>query len=255
MSNETPTTSHTDAVTKYDMMTVRSIRGLEARTIAKWEDDGWELVSQEPAKLQTQLHFRRPKSPFPWKVMAIVGGVLAVLAVVIIIGVSTSSGDEEPNAEPSSVATSAPPETSPSPEPSHEAPAPAQEEILTAQNNPDLAALLVGPSDGSSVEQFASEYAGRLIEFDGSIGAMAPHGDSNTRYDILLSFGDYSEIQSFGGPSFQFRDVNTTYDLHYEGDVPDTIGVGTNVHVVAEVGAFDPATTLFQLTPVTTQFR
>lgn len=255
MSNETPAASHTDAVTKYDLMTVRSIRGLEARTITKWEKDGWELVSQDATKLQTQLRFRRPKSPFPWKVLAVVGVVLAVLAVVITIGVALSSGDEEVTTEPAPAVTSAPPETTSSPEPSQEAEAPAQEVVLTAENSADLAALLVGPSDGPSVEQFAREYAGRLIEFDGSIGAMTPHGDASTRYDILLVFGDYSDTQSFGGPSFQFRDVNTTSDLHYVGDIPDTIGVGTNVHVVAEVGAFDPATTLFQLTPVTTQFR
>lgn len=260
VSNETPAAPQTDVVTKYDVMSVRSIRGLEARTIAKWAKDGWEFVSQETATLQTQLHFRRPKSPFPWKILAIIGGVLAILAVIITIGIALSSGDEEPTTDAPPVATSSPAETVPAetipaPEPSQEAVAPVQEEILTAENNADLAALLVGPSDGPSVEAFARQYAGRLIEFDGSIGAMAPHGDYDTRYDILLVSGDYSETQSFGGPSFQFRDVNTTSDLNYEGAVPDTIGVGTNVRVVAEVGAFDPMTLLFQLTPVRTQFR
>jgi hypothetical protein len=44
------------------MKTVQSIRGMEARTKAKWERDGWELVEQaDPSMLRTKLTFRRPK--------------------------------------------------------------------------------------------------------------------------------------------------------------------------------------------------
>lgn len=65
--------------------------------------------------------------------------------------------------------------------------------------------------------------------------------------------GDYSETYSNGGPNFQLRDVNTTNDLHLTGEVPDTIDVGTKVHVIARVGSFkDP---LFQLEPVQTSLR
>src|SRR5690606_7474584 len=131
--------------------------------------------------------------------------------------------------------------------------APAEETPLTIESNADLAALLTGPSDGPTVEAFAKKYADQLIEFDGSIGAMNPHEGYTTRYDILIANGDYSETHSNGGPSFQFRDVNITNDLHLTGDVPDTIGVGTNVHVIARVGSFkDP---LFQLKPVETRVR
>lgn len=256
-NNSTP--SSPDREVKYDLTTVRSVRGLEARTIAKWEKDGWEFVSQEVGKIQTQITFRRPKTPVPWRTLAIIGGVLAVCAVVIVIGVSVSGGgSKEPEASSSPSASSVTEQT-----PASEAPAetdepvePATEEILTVENSTDLAALLTGPSDGASVEQFAQTYAGRLIEFDGSIGAIAPHGDYNTRYDILVVFGDYSETHSSGGPSFQFRDVNTVSDLHYEGEnIPDTIGVGQNVRIVARVGSFEPDSTLFLLEPVRTRFR
>lgn len=39
---------------KYELKTVRTIRGTEARTTAKWQKDGWELVTQSQGALQTQ---------------------------------------------------------------------------------------------------------------------------------------------------------------------------------------------------------
>lgn len=125
---------------------------------------------------------------------------------------------------------------------------------LTAANNPELAALLADDECGDSIAQFASKYRGRTIEFDGNIGAMQPHEDYDTRYDILVLAGDFNP-ETNPGPNFVFRDVNTTYDLHYTGDVPDTIGQGTNLHVVAEVGDYEVSRCLFLLEPVSTQVR
>ena len=125
---------------------------------------------------------------------------------------------------------------------------------LTAANNPELAALLAGDECGDSIAQFASKYRGRTIEFDGNIGAMQPHEDYDTRYDILVLAGDFNPETSHG-PNFQFRDVNTTSDMHWTGDTTGTIGPGTNLHVVAEVGDFDADHCLFLLEPVSTQVR
>lgn len=125
---------------------------------------------------------------------------------------------------------------------------------MTVENNPELAALLAGSDCEDSIAQFAAKYRGRTIEFDGNIAAMAKHGNHDTRYDILVVAGDYGATNR--GPNFQFRDVNTTSDLHYTGDVPDTIGQGTNLHVVAEVGDYEgPRTCLFVLRPVSTAVR
>ncbi|WP_185972348.1 DUF4839 domain-containing protein [Georgenia yuyongxinii] len=238
---------------KYELKTVRTIRGTEARVTAKWEKAGWELVTQSQGKLQTEIKFRRAKPRTPWRLLAVLGGVLLLLAVIIFIGVSLSGGgSSQPTTSPTDSA--APPSEQPSgePEPSE----PAEEETLTAENNADLAALLTGPSDGPTVEEFAAKYNGRVIEFDGNIGAMNLHGDASTRYDILVSFGDFSETRSSGGPNFQFRDVNTTHDLHLTGDdIPDTIGVGHNLHIVARVEEFETDSLLFLLDPVSTQFR
>lgn len=130
---------------------------------------------------------------------------------------------------------------------------PAAQPALTAKSNADLAALLAGTDTcGESIGAFAAKYRGQAIEFDGSVSAMNNHADYDTRYDILVSYGDFSETKSYGGPSFQFRDVGIS-DLHLAGS--DSIGVGANVHVVAKVGEFVENQCLFLLDPVTTTVR
>lgn len=39
-----------DGQPQYEIKTVQAIRGTEARTIAKWENDGWEVTGQAPAE-------------------------------------------------------------------------------------------------------------------------------------------------------------------------------------------------------------
>ena len=80
---------------------------------------------------------------------------------------------------------------------------------------------------------------------------MNNHGDASTRYDILILAGDYSNT-SATGPNFQYNDVGT-FDLHLTGaNVPDSIGVGDNLHIVATVDEFDRESCLFVLEPVST---
>ena len=125
----------------------------------------------------------------------------------------------------------------------------------SAPTPPDLAALLAGHDCDDSVGSFAAKYRDRTIEFDGFLGAMAPHDGAQTRFDLLINAGDFDPNKAFG-PNFQFRDVNLVYDLHLTGtNVPDTLGIGQNLHVIAKVGEFDSFTCLFQLTPVATSVR
>lgn len=255
---------------KYELKTVRTIRGTEAKTTAKWQKDGWELVTQSKGRLQTQITFRRPRAKMPWRLLAASGGVVLLLIILAVVigaiqggdgrepitspteGVVVSSGQPspeptdkpEPSGEPSSEPTG-------EPEPSE----PAEEEVLTVENNKDLAKLLAGTEAGPVVEKFAAKYKDRVVEFDGNIAAMAKHGEYQTRYDILISAGDFSET-SGSGPNFQFRDVNTTHDLHLTGtNTPDSIGVRDNLRLVARVGDFNPDSLLFFLDPISTQFR
>lgn len=252
---------------RYVSKTVRAIRGTEARTIAKWQEDGWELASQDQGLLRTEITFRRPKPEVPWRLVALVGG-LVLLVVVIVVGVVLvvnrgGGGASEPTASPTEVATA------PSGQSSTDSPAapattaseatptqPAAEETLTAANNAELAAVLtVSDPNDPLVAAFATAHRGRVIEFDANIADMTTHGDYETRFDILVGAGDFSPT-SMTGPYFQFRDVNVTSDLGFTGaNVPDYIGTGTNVHVVAEVVGYESASGLFLLEPVSTQVR
>jgi len=50
---------------RYETRSVKAVRGLEFRTCSKWEKEGWEVVSQTPGRLQTEIVIRRvvPKKP------------------------------------------------------------------------------------------------------------------------------------------------------------------------------------------------
>jgi len=136
------------------------------------------------------------------------------------------------------------------------APVAATDQLLTVETSTDFAAVMKQQDYcGPEIASFAAKYAGAKLAFDGAIVAMASHDGTKTRYDILVNQGDFSETVAQPGPQFQFRDVNTTYDLHYSGDVPDSIGVGAKLHVVATVDQYIANQCLLLLKPVETSFR
>ena len=164
--------------------------------------------------------------------------------VTIVVSYHSFPDDAE---EPSESAT-------PSEEPS--ASPEAAEEVLTVENSPDLAAFLALTDNCSAANtEFATKYKDRTIAFDGNISAMQNRGSYETRYDFLIAPGDYSETTIIG-PSFQFRDVAPTIDLHLTGsNGSDTIGVGDNLHITARVDSFDSTPCQFLLEPISTEFR
>lgn len=125
------------------------------------------------------------------------------------------------------------------------------EENLTVSNCPELAAMLSNAADmDPSYADFATKYEGRTIEFDGSTDYCTTHDNYNTRFDYLLSVGDYNPDHVIG-PSFKFNDVSY-YDLHTD---IDTVGAGLNVHIVATVESYDSNSGLFYLKPVSVTRR
>jgi len=136
-----------------------------------------------------------------------------------------------------------------------ESSAPAAERVLTADNSKEFAALLKVPDNcDETIEPFAAKYAGRTIQFDGSIANMANHGDYHTRYDILAAPGNKGP-ESAVGPSFQFEDVNV-YDLNVNGSHdPTFVREGDRFRFVAKVGEFNPNGCLLLLEPVSTRAR
>lgn len=119
-------------------------------------------------------------------------------------------------------------------------------ENLTVENCPELAAILANKAEiDQSYSDFATKYNGRIIEFDGRIDYCTNHENYNTRFDYLVSAGNYDPDHQVG-PTFKFEDVNY-YDLNTN---LDTVSVGLNVRIVAEVVSFDSNSGLFYLDPV-----
>ncbi len=267
---------------QYEYTSAQAIRGTEAKVIAKRAEDGWEVDSRNQGLLRTELTFRRVKPTTPGarllatfrrlepqaqRRLVAASGVLLLLVIVggIVAGTLAGGGTPAPVAAASETGaeatTSEEPSESAVPAPETTAPAtastvPVVEETLTVENNEDLAALVALDDPGAAaVAEFAAEYRGRTIEFEGNIAAMANHGGYATRYDVLVLAGDYSET-SAAGPQFKFEDVNFTIDMNVTGpDIPDTIGVGDNLRVVARVGGYNATSQLFILDPVRTEVR
>lgn len=130
-----------------------------------------------------------------------------------------------------------------------------KDETLTVNNCEELKSVLQlkDPVD-PSVKEFADKYKGQTIEFDGRIDYMTQHENYKTRYDLLLSSGDYDENTQIG-PSFQFSDVGLQElgikDLY----LPEFVKVGSNIKIVAEVKTYNEDSGLFILKPVSIQER
>ena len=131
----------------------------------------------------------------------------------------------------------------------------ANAQNITVDNNEEFRALIESPQpDNATVEQFVSKYKGRTIEFDGNVADVAPYKSYKTRFDFLIYPGDYNP-NSAHGPSFKFADV-AYHDLHLTGaNIPDSIGTGQNLHIVAEIIEYKSIQGLLYLEPVTTSVR
>lgn len=248
-----------DTEVQYEQRTARAMRGLESRTIKKWQDDGWELVSQTQGKLQTEITFRRPK-PKSRRLLWIIGGAAfaLILGTVITIGVISERDAPAESAGTTTSPTQEAREEEPEPEPTQAEPASTaapETAVLTPETSPELAAILtLGDYCSPDIAAFAAAHSGDTIAFPGSIGAISPHEGATTRYDILIGAGDYSETSALG-PAFQFRDVNTTNDMRWADNVPDGVGVGTNLGVTAKVDRYEDSSCLFLIEPVSTAVR
>lgn len=131
----------------------------------------------------------------------------------------------------------------------------SNQEILTVENNKDLATLLaVKDPSNPIVSEFAKKYAGRTIEFDGNIANMTYHGNYKTRYDYLIYAGNFSETSTIG-PSFKFENVNVSDLLLTGSEIPQYIEAGQNLHITAKVEVYNEISELFFLKPISTEIR
>lgn len=151
------------------------------------------------------------------------------------------------NESPTPATTHSTPPLTPDPTPSTT--------ILTIDNNSDLATILTtkDPLD-PSIATFANTYQGQLIEFDGFVADVAPHGNYENHFDYLILAGDFNPSTEIG-PYFQFSNINYTEFNFPEGSAPESVPEGVNLHIVAKVGKYTPQSGLFQLDPVSTTIR
>ena len=125
---------------------------------------------------------------------------------------------------------------------------------LTVDNCEDLQVMLNNPADiDNSYTAFGIAYAGRTFEFDGCVRSVMNHGNYDTRYDILISGGDFDPDHQ-NGPSFKFTNVSGS-DLGVGLFVDDVVREGANVHVTAIVKYFDSTSGVFNIEPVKVESR
>lgn len=108
---------------QYEFKSVQALRGRESSAKAKWQTQGWELVSENRGTLRTELSFRRVKPrTLAAHLLSIVAGLrrtqpktqlvlvascaLVLAAGIIGIAVGTQSGGDTP--KPSGAQSAAP---------------------------------------------------------------------------------------------------------------------------------------------------
>lgn len=117
---------------------------------------------------------------------------------------------------------------------------------LTIANCPELKEMLSNKAEiDPSYTDFAFKYSGRVIAFNGNVAYLTNHEDYNTRWDLLLTAGDYDPNHQVG-PVFKFENVMFS-DLNSD---MDSISAGQNVYIRAEVVSFNSSNGLFYLKPV-----
>lgn len=132
------------------------------------------------------------------------------------------------------------------------------DDILTVDNCEALAAMLTLNADvDSSYADFAKQYLGKTIEFDGSIDYKDNHisynpfnGNSSTseyEYDVLVSYGDYNADHRTG-PTIKIENVSSRklgYDV--SKTLPSFMAVGSNVRIRVRVGSYNADTGIFEM--------
>ncbi|GAB3302542.1 DUF4839 domain-containing protein [Pseudoclavibacter terrae] len=247
---------------KFESKTIRAIRGTESRAIAKWQADGWEVVGQSAGRLNTEIRLRRPQPKKNWFLIGSIAAAAAAFIVFALIMAALEGPEPTPGNEAAATdaATASSEESSESTAASEAAPSAPEQvaappEIITSNNNSEFAALLtLTDTCSADITAFAEKYAGQTIVFDASIDNLIPHGDYDTRFDFLVTAGNYSMTES-SGPNFLFRDFNYS-DLNLTGaNVPDEIRGGENVRVTATLDEFVVQQCLFLVEPVETAMR
>jgi hypothetical protein len=156
---------------QYEFKSVQALRGRESSAKAKWQDQGWEFVSENRGTLRTELNFRRVKpktfgayflsfvaafrrlQPKTQSVLVAAGALILVAGIIGIV-VGTQSGGDTPN--PSAAQTTA--STAPPAEPTITGI--TVDELVDKLNMGSMSGIKVGDQFRLTGELVGSDYWG-----------------------------------------------------------------------------------------------
>jgi hypothetical protein len=183
-----------DDSVRYELKTVRAMRGTEGRSTAKWQNEGWELVGQSAGTLHTTLNFRRRKPPLPMRQIVIGGAVALILAGIIGTGAlleGLGPGKDSRSANPTPVAT----EQSDSPPATEQPDSPPTR--ITDITVDELLDRLNSASMGGTKNGDRFRFAAELFESDawrtGASGEFTVYLKAKGGADDLMVFVDESD--------------------------------------------------------------
>jgi hypothetical protein len=208
---------------KYEHKSLRTLRRAGGSTRSKLEQDGWEVVAEEPGKLRTTLTLRRARTPVGW--LKIGGPVVAVVVIIAVVAVGAATEDDGPASEADyySGKTGGDPDSDEDSEPTGS---------ITPENNEEFAALLAGPERGPSVAAFIDQYRDedRRFEFDGFV-VMVYNADYNTE-DAIIQAGTPAAPT---GPRFAIGEL---YPSRLAGKI-ERLKEGQAIHVSGLLGIYE----------------
>jgi hypothetical protein len=188
---------------QYEFKSLQALRGRESSAKAKWQDQGWEFVSENRGTLRTELNFRRVKpKTFGAYLLSFVAAfrrlqpktqwvlvapsALILVAGIIGIVVGTQSGGDTPN--PRAAQTTA----STAPPAEQTVTGITVDELLDKLNSASMGGIKVGDQFRVTAELFASEFWGTGASGDFSVMLKAKEGA-----DDLLVFVDESDANGW----------------------------------------------------------
>ena len=126
------------------------------------------------------------------------------------------------------------------------------DEVLTADNNEELAAIINSEYvDPEKQEAFAEKYKGKIIEFDCIVFSIERYENYNTRFNYVLVPG--TDADDIRASMFLLENVGY-YDFKLDKDNrPDSVDWGSLLHMQAEVRGSEDIYIL--LKPVKTTFK
>lgn len=179
--------------------------------------------------------------------------ILITLAMFIMVGCSSEKQEENTTNSIDNSVTAQETEIEETEEPEI---VEEKDSALTVETNEDFASLMSSKDNNSLYLEFANQYKGQTIEFNAHIDYVTNHDKYDTRYDILLSGGDWVDENTVSpGPLFKIEDKNT-YGLGLDGlYLPDWVKVGTNIKVTATIVKFNENAGFMAINPISISER